>query len=284
MEPAMQLLHRAGFVLSKNAPTILTTAGVAGFIASTVLTIRSTSKAVDALPEISANVAKAKAMALDEDFSEQDRQAALVKVYLESSIKLARIYSPTLIVGSASVFCVLHGHGMMMKRQASLLAAYTALDASYKAYRRRIVETIGEEKELELYRSPKLTHPEDKTLPCEIDTGDVMPSPYARFFDEVSPNWTRNPEYNLLFLRSQQDYANDRLKAHGFVFLNEVYESLGFPRSQAGQVVGWKINSEGDNFIDFGLYSIFDESSRAFVNGVEHTVLLDFNVDGPIRI
>jgi hypothetical protein len=70
------------------------------------------------------------------------------------------------------------------------------------------------------------------------------------------------------------------------VFLNEVYEGLGMERCQMGQHVGWLKagRSRGDGFIDFGIYDIFDESKRAFVNGFEPVALLDFNVDGPIAI
>jgi hypothetical protein len=66
--------------------------------------------------------------------------------------------------------------------------------------------------------------------------------------------------------------------------LNEVYDSLGLERSQAGQIVGWSLDGNGDGYVDFGIHDIADESNRAFVNGLEHTVFLDFNVDGPIRI
>ena len=69
------------------------------------------------------------------------------------------------------------------------------------------------------------------------------------------------------------------------MFLNDVYDQLGIPRSRAGQVVGWiydELNPNIDNYIDFGIYDLYKEGSRDFVNGYERTILLDFNVDGPI--
>jgi hypothetical protein len=270
--------------LKRNGPTMLTGAGVIGFIATTVLTARATAKAVDILPQISKDVAEVKNLEVDEDFSERDKQKALVKVYFKSSEELGKVYWPVLITGSVSIVCVISAHGMMLKRQASLVAAYTALDAGFKAYRKRVAEKLGEEDELKLYRSPRTIQDPDEETSCIIDMDDTMPSPYARFFDETSVNWTKTPEYNLLFLRGQQDWANDRLRAHGHLFLNEVYDGLGLTRSQSGQIVGWKWNEGGDNYVDFGLYQIGDECNRAFVNGIEHTVLLDFNVDGPISI
>lgn len=111
---------------------------------------------------------------------------------------------------------------------------------------------------------------------------DAHVSIYARFFDESCCTWSKDQEYNTMFLRQQQVYANDLLKLKGHLFLNEVYDMLGLPKSKAGQVVGWVYNVEnpiGDNYIDFGLY---DENNSKFVNGYERSILLDFNVDGCI--
>jgi hypothetical protein len=275
------------FFLRKNAPTILTGAGVAGFIATTVLTIRATAKAVDELPRISREIAKAKSVVVPDEATEKEKMERLIQVYMRESLVMGRIYGPALTAGSLSIVCVISAHNMMLKRQATLLAAYTAMDTAYKAYRKRVAEKIGAEEELKLYRGVKTMKNRDEDGneldACQIDFDDVHPSPYARFFDESSPNWTKTPEYNLMFLRAQQDWANNRLRSCGYVFLNEVYESLGLERSQAGQIVGWK-EGDGDGFVDFGLYAIGDECNRAFVNGIEHTVLLDFNVDGPITI
>ena len=276
------------FFLKKNAPTILTGAGIAGFIGTVALTIRATNQASEMMPMISSRVRSAKNAIITEEFTEQDKRKALGDAYLKSAGDLAQTYGPVILLGSASIVCVMSAHNMMLKRQASLIAAYTTLDASFRAYRKRVAEKIGDDEELELYRRPNmraLDQQEDGSDACQIDfENDVMPSPYARFFDETSRNWTKTPEYNLLFLRAQQDWANDRLRAYGFIFLNEVYEALGLERSQAGQIVGWKHKGNGDGFVDFGLYAIGDECNRAFVNGIEHTVLLDFNVDGIIKI
>jgi hypothetical protein len=274
------------FVIRRNAPTLLTVGGVVGFTATVVLAIQATTKAVDILPGITAEVGEVKVRHTHDDYTEKQKTEDLIRVYWKHSLKLARIYGPTIAVGSLSIVSVLGGHGIMLKRQAGLVAAYATLDASYKEYRRRIVDEVGEKREMELYRNPRTRIVEDdQGKPCEIIAQDeTQPSPYARYFDETSQNWTKTPEYNLMFLRAQQNWANDRLKAHGYLFLNEVLEALGLQRSQSGQIVGWKLKGEGDGYVDFGIYDIFDDTSRAFVNGFERTVLLDFNVDGPIKI
>lgn len=107
-------------------------------------------------------------------------------------------------------------------------------------------------------------------------------SMYARFFDEGCPAWQNNSEYNLHFLLNQQRYASDKLKVKGYLFLNDVYDMLGIPRSKAGQCVGWlydEHNPVGDNYVDFGIY---DSYNSDFVNTRDTKILLDFNVDGMI--
>lgn len=126
---------------------------------------------------------------------------------------------------------------------------------------------------------------ETKQKPNEGCGTKPIASPYARFFDESCLGWTKNSEYNLMYLTTQQKYCNDLLRNKGHLFLNEVYDILDMPRTSAGQVVGWIYDKEhpvGDNFVDFGLYDVTDESKVKFVNGYTSTVLLDFNVDGNI--
>jgi hypothetical protein len=285
---AVKVAKQSEFFLRKNAPTILTGAGIVGFIASTALTIKATNEAMLVLPEISEKVRKVKRTEVDKNYSEKDKMEDLIKVYATSSVDLIKLYGPTLAVGSAAIICVLSAHGMMLKRQASLVAAYSALDAGFKAYRSRVAEKFGEDEEIQLYRGVRtVKSSDDEGKPCQIiDEDDPRPSPYGRFFDPGNRNWTKTPGYNLMFLRSQEKYANDRLQANGFVFLNEVYEAIGMERTQAGQMVGWRKEKTGlnDGYVDFGMYSIGDENCRAFVNGIENTVFLDFNVDGIIRI
>ena len=103
----------------------------------------------------------------------------------------------------------------------------------------------------------------------------VEPAPiYTFIFDEVSNAWVDAFESNRFFLLHQQEYMNQKLKANGHVFLNEVLDALGLPRTQNGQVVGWVSDGNGDNYIDFGL-----NSDHKGVNGA---IVLNFNVDGYI--
>lgn len=103
-------------------------------------------------------------------------------------------------------------------------------------------------------------------------------SKFARFFDEFSQYHTSDPKFNLIFLLEQQRYANDKLRARGFLFLNDVERLLGIPESIEGKYVGW-VYKDDSTYVDFGIFNS-DERSRAFINGDERSILLDFNVQG----
>lgn len=91
-----------------------------------------------------------------------------------------------------------------------------------------------------------------------------------KYFNEItSSQWNKNTDYNLLFLRAQELYFNDLLKARGHVLLNDVYDGLGFDRTSKGCITGWLVKPNGCNI-----------SFNAEVKG--DTIILEFNVDGII--
>lgn len=107
-------------------------------------------------------------------------------------------------------------------------------------------------------------------------------SRYARIFDEDNLGWCLDPEYNLLYLRQQQNLANDMLKSKRYLLLNDVYKLLDIPKTRIGDIVGWVYDEEnpiGDNFVDFGIYQIHNKKA---VDCNSSYFILDFNVDGEI--
>lgn len=121
----------------------------------------------------------------------------------------------------------------------------------------------------------------------QVGTGEEAFIPYARWFEaESSTSWNKPEyeEYNWLFLRSQQNWANDMLRARGHIMLNEVYDSLGLSRTTLGAVVGWtyalhkEVDPSQPNFVDFGCW---EQEGKSF-DAKPGAILLDFNVQGPI--
>lgn len=287
---ALKITKNAEVFFKKNGPGILTAAGIGGMIAANILTARAALRTQEDFRKIKAEADRIK----EREDNDGNRAHDLGRHWVVNSWPIVKEFAPPVLIGSASVVCLVASHQMMKSKQASLVAALAAMDTAYKAYRARVREAIGEEAELELYRKPKIvttqeTGPDgDYITSCDIDFSDELPSIYSRYFDSSNVNFTKNAEWNMMFLRMKQTQWNDRLHAVGYVFLNEILDDLNFERVQLGQHVGWRADAKrkgtGDGNIDFGLYEIFDENKRAFVNGLEPVCLLDFNVDGPITI
>jgi len=221
------------------------------------------------------------------EYSEKDRSRDISLIYFQTSVKTVKLYAPAIIVGGISIYMLTSSHRIMTRRNVALTAAYGALERGFSQYRARVVEKYGEEADRDLRYGAEvveITDPESGKKKKVTRVSNDDPSIYARFFDPVSPSWSKEPEYNLLFLKCQQNYANDLLRSRGHVFLNEVYDMLGIPRSKAGAVVGWILspNGETDNFVNFGVFDGKTDIARDFVNGLEGAILLDFNVDGII--
>ena len=285
--------------VEKHSPEILMGVGVVGVVTGTVMACRATLKLNDILEEAQETRDKIKEVAsnpnYEDKYTEEDAKKDLAVNYIQTGVKVAKLYAPAVAVGVAGVGCVLASHDIMKKRNIALSAAYLTVDKSFKEYKQRVVDRFGEEVEKEIRYGIKaeeivetITDEEgnETTVTETVKTmNPTLYSDYARFFDEASPCWQNDPEYNLMFLRAQQQYANDLLRAKGRLFLNDVYEMLGIEKTKAGQIVGWvydRENPNGDNFVDFGIYDMSKERVRAFVNGYETNILLDFNVDGNI--
>lgn len=298
-EKMVKVYNKSEMKVRKYSPEILAGVGVVGVIASTVMACKATTKLSDILAESKEQIEQIKTVAVDpayaDKYTEDDAKKDTTITYVQTGVKVAKLYAPSVILCTSSLGCLLASNNILRKRNAALSAAYMTVDKSFKEYRRRVAERFGDEVEKEIRYNIKakeiVTVDEEgnevKETVKVIEGADnpTTYSDYARFFDESCPAWQNDPEYNLTFLRAQQQYANDLLKAQGRLFLNDVYKMLGIDITKAGQVVGWIYDPDcpvGDNFVDFGIYDMSKERVRAFVNGYEPNILLDFNVDGNI--
>lgn len=290
---------KMGLKLKKHSPEIMVIGGVVGVVGSTILACKATTKLSGILEESKENVDQIKDYVEEngysEKYSEEDYKKDLAITYTQTGVKIAKIYAPAVILGTLSITSILAGHNITRKRNLALSAAYVAIDKSFKEYRARVVERFGEKLDKELRYNIKQGESEEivrndeggeEVVKSTTEYADPNTySEYARFFDDGCLGWTKDPEANLTFLKQQQNYANDKLKRKGFLFLNDVYSMLGIQPTKAGQIVGWiydEKNPIGDNFVDFGIYDINRPKNRDFVNGYERVILLDFNVDGNI--
>lgn len=293
-----RLLSSTKYQIKKYSPEILMIAGITGTIVGTVLACKATTKVSEIMEEKNKLVEDVHTCLNDKEieYTEEDSKRDLTIIYAQTGVKLFKLYTPAIGVMILSFASIIAGHKVLKKRNIAIAAAYAAIDKGFKQYRKNVIEEFGEsvDQQMRFGLKSKEVKKKDKDGKTVKETEyyidpDSNPldniSEYARFFDATSSNFEKDQEYNMMFLRRQQDYANEMLKSRGHLFLNEVYDLLDIPRSRAGQVVGWVYNkngnTNGDNYVDFGLYRN-DQGTRRFVNGLEYNILLDFNVDGVI--
>ena len=302
-------------ILKKFSPEILMGTGVIGVVASTVLCCRSTLKVDTVLDEVKDKLDilhENKELFSTEEYTESLYKRDMAVVYIQTGWEFVKLYGPAVTLGVASIGCILSSHGIMRKRNLALVAAYKAVEESFSKYRERVIDEYGEKVDRHFkYGTTEVEHTEaaytdENGVKHEAKTETienvVYPnniSQYAKVFDESSTQWSDIPEYNKSFLIAQQNYANDQLHStktscRKHLFLNEVYDMLGLPRTQAGAQVGW-VEGMGDDYVDFNIFNInvpeyaseydnetIGEKRSEFINGYRPSILLDFNVAGVI--
>ena len=299
--------YNIGFKLRKHSPEILVVAGVIGTVASAVVACKATTKVSKILEETEKAVYQIHECrdnpSLAEKYTEEDSKKDLAIVYAQTGLKFVKLYAPAVALGVVSISCMLASNNILHKRNAALAAAYAAVDTGFKNYRDRVIERFGNEIDKELRYNIKSKEIEEtvidektgkeKNVKQTIKEADAssLYSPYARIFDETNDYWEKDSELNRFFLNRRQAEANNLLRARKRLFLNDVYEMLGFEKTKAGQVAGWIYdpdNPDADSYVDFGMYSdIWSDTAsgdrqRAFMNGYEPAIILDFNVQGDV--
>lgn len=297
---------RAKLLLNKHSPEILLAGGIVSVLGGTVLACRATLKAPQLVAEAklvmnSVDIVAAKDPDNPENSPSEIKKAKVV-LGLEYGLGLARLYAPSVILMTAGIGMLVGSNRILSRRNAALLGMYKAVDEAFKRYRGRVREELGEE--VDTYfrykkrREGGMQVLDDKKKPIKWDDVEVdlpgeltdteddrilgMPSQYAVFFDSSSPQWRTDNSFNEFFLKSQQNYANQKLQMTGHVFLNEVYDMLGIDRTKEGAIVGW-VKDHGDDYIDFDIYNPYNAPYGEFETGPStESLLLDFNVDGVI--
>lgn len=280
--------------LKKHSPEILVVAGIAGTVVSAVLACKATTKVAEILDETKGTLdtiheGMETGAINGQEYTTEDGKKDTVVVYAQTGMKLAKLYAPAIILGTLSITSILASNNILRKRNVALGAAYAAIDKSFKEYRGRVIERFGEQVDTELKYGIKAkkfeeievdpeTGKEKKVKKTVMVADPNLQSDYAVYFDSKSRNYETNPDYNRMFLKAQQAFANDKLQTRGHLFLNEVLDDLDLPRTPAGQIVGWTKDGP-DGYVNFRIVEVERETEDG---RHEPALLLNFNVEGNI--
>ena len=294
MKSVNGVTSKAVMKLKKHSPEILVVTGIAGTVVSAVLACKATTKVAEILDETKGTLdtihdGMETGAINGQEYTTEDGKKDTVVVYAQTGMKLAKLYGPAIILGTLSITSILASNNILRKRNVALGAAYAAIDKSFKEYRGRVIERFGEQVDTELKYGIKAkkfeeievdpeTGKEKKVKKTVMVADPNLQSDYAVYFDSKSRNYETNPDYNRMFLKAQQAFANDKLQTRGHLFLNEVLDDLDLPRTPAGQIVGWTKDGP-DGYVNFRIVEVERETEDG---RHEPTLLLDFNVEGNI--
>lgn len=195
--------------IRKNASTILTCIGGAGVVATSVMAVKATPKA----------------MKLIEAKKEEKGEKLSVLETIETA---GMTYVPTVITGAATIACIFGANVLNQRKQAALMSAYALLDNSYKEYKKKVDELYGEGSDQEIRDELAKDKYEEEDI--EVDDGKRL------FYDEFSERYFEATTEQVL----QAEYNINRdLSEGGGVFLNEFYEHLGLDTVDYGDYLGW---------------------------------------------
>lgn len=281
------------FLLKQSSPKLMFGIGVAGFVGTVALACRATLKLQPVLTELDENLDDMKTDLEQDNISQADYDKHVRTARLHAAGDIAKLYAIPTIVGVASIAALTGSHVVLSKQNAAALASFKAMETAYQRYRQRVATEYGEDVDRRFANNQKVVEVEVQKADGTVEVvEEYYPdpdglSPYSVLFSsETSKFFGRMPHENEMLLSMKMAWANDKLNAKGYLFLNDVREMLGMEAVPEGQLVGWLAESHPghkDGFVSFGLFDGDPEEYEKFLAGRSPYVTLDFNVDGEIH-
>ncbi len=249
-------IGKAGIKLSKHSPQIMLVVGIIGVVSSTVMACRATTKLsgiIDRTKEESESIHKFEAAdnsTLSEPYSTEDAKKDLTITYAHTTRDIVKLYAPSIVFGVLSLTSIIMSHHILNDRYLAATSACASVMAGFAEYRGNVRERFGNEVDKELRYNIKPKTIESKTV--DEQTGKIKKtkgkigiaapgdlSPFARVYGKGCKYWNDDTDYTLNRLRMEEEYVNHFLKSRGYIFLNDVYERIGFKPVPEGQLYGW---------------------------------------------
>lgn len=208
-------------IAKKHGPEILTGMGIAGMIATTVMAVKATPKALLIINEKEAT-----------DHVNKLNAAEVVKATW-------KCYIPAIITGTASVICIISASSVNAKRNAALVTAYTLSETAMREYKDKVIETIGEKKEQEV---------RDKIAKDRIDKNPVTNNNVVitnhgetLCYDLFSGRYFKS---DINELKRIVNELNSQMLKDTCVTLNDFYYEIGLDNTKMGETLGWDANKD----------------------------------------
>lgn len=214
--------------MKKHSPEILTGVGIAGMIATTVMAVKSTPKAM---------------ILLDNKKEELNKE----KLSVLETVGAAWIcYLPATLTGVLSIACMIGASSVNFKRNATLAAAYTLSEAALKEYKDKVIEVIGEKKE----RTVRDSIAKDRINKNPVAEKEIVITEHGDTlcYDCLSGRYFKS---DIDKLKKAENELNKRMLTDMTISLNEFYYEIGLSDIEIGNQLGWDISGNGYISLDF---------------------------------
>lgn len=257
---------------------------------------------LDAVEGLHIQANEAKEEPDDEGLKELSKQVRKEKrsIVAKTVFNVSKHYVPPVILGFGCVGCVLAAYKIMDKRLVAATVAYESVYTAFNRYRHKVIDKYGEKVDKQLYYGETLNRYEETEIDEDgkehtvkrVEPNVEKDAPWFSVYSRVIHNRSRQTGMDVDQLRRLQNYWNDVLNTKGYVWLNDIYKDLGIDIDGNFCGIGW-INPSflgkeyedysGDGYIDFGLFGDHvSDQAKYWREGKTDSVILDFNVDGPV--
>lgn len=237
--PLSAAFRDLGKYISRNSPSILTGLGIGLGVASTVLAVTATPKAIQLL----------------EEKKKEDQKEKLTVI---ETVRTAGVcYVPSVLAAAGSICCIISASAKFSKRNAILATAYALSERDLREYRDKVKETVGEKKEKEIRgkiaKDHILNNPAEPNRVLTPNGGKTL----------CYDNWTgRYFMSDMETLRKCENEMNARIIKEQFVSLNELYDMLNLEPIKMGEDFGWNFDGFHDDLIHFSYFSQLDRDGN----------------------
>ena len=222
------LLGKSQLLFKRRGSTILTIAGGVGVIATSIVAVKATPKALKQIEEA------------QEEKGEELTNVEKVKV-------AAPTYIPAILIGVGTLTCIFGANILSKRQQAALVSAYAMVDSSYKEYKQKLKELYGEEAHEEIVNAIAVEKAKEVGITAESMcantclTDDKACGEPVLFYDEWSQRYFESTIEQVI---TAEYHLNRNFVLRGFTVLNELYEFLGLETTDYGAELGWTIEDE----------------------------------------
>lgn len=214
-----KVTRNIGGALKKNSPTILTSLGVAGLIATTVMAVKATPKAIMLI-----------------EHEEYERKETLTT---REIVELTwKCYLPAIGMGVITIACIIGANKINVRRNAAILSAYSISESALKEYQNKVVETIGRNKAAKI----KDDIAKDKIDMHPVGGNEVIMTGKGETlcYDALSGRYFKS---DIEQIRQALNKLSRDLLSEMTISVNDVYYELGLKGTKLGDTLGWHVNT-----------------------------------------